>query len=203
MSTGRTDYPESMDREQDDALTWDGDDDPTLAVPPLDPEVTSRDAEATPAFDDDPAIDEATVDPLPKGWTAVGRGSEELTADALGGASDDPAGTPDSDDLTEAPATGMSNAMLITVGVLAGSYLLFAIGWLLGGLRLHGYAQFLVSPVAYQVSVWLAVLAPVIWFGTVMLLTARRAAWVRVVWLVVGAVLLVPWPFVMMGAVGQ
>ena len=55
----------------------------------------------------------------------------------------------------------------------------------------------------FQGSFWLAVLAPALWFGTVFLLTRRSAGWVRVVWLVAGAILLVPWPFITVGAVGQ
>ena len=55
----------------------------------------------------------------------------------------------------------------------------------------------------YQGSLWLAVLAPVLWFATVFLLTRAARAWVRFAWLAAGVILLVPWPFVMIGAVGQ
>jgi hypothetical protein len=55
----------------------------------------------------------------------------------------------------------------------------------------------------YQGSLWLAVCAPLLWFATTLLLTQRSPAWVRIVWLVAGVVLLVPWPFIMIGTVGQ
>ncbi len=97
----------------------------------------------------------------------------------------------------------MGNALLITVGVVGGIFLLYTIGWIVGGLRLEGTAQFLVSPLAYQFGFWLAVAAPAVWFATVFLLTRGARAWVRIVWLLAGVALLVPWPFIMTGAVGQ
>jgi hypothetical protein len=164
----------------DDALTWGGDDDPTLdfgVSPPA----------------DSPA--------LPAGWSAVGRGSEAVqpapekteTPDAGG---DGPA----ADSVERRP---MGNALLITIGVVGGIFLLYTIGWIIGGLRLEGTAQFLVSPVAYRFGFWLAVAAPAVWFATVFLLTRGSRAWVRIVWLLAGIALLVPWPFIMTGAVGQ
>jgi hypothetical protein len=87
--------------------------------------------------------------------------------------------------------------------VLGGVYALYAIGWLIGGLRLQGRAQYLVFDVMYQGSLWLAVLAPPLWFATTFLLTRGRRAWVRFAWLAAGVVLLLPWPFVMIGAVGR
>lgn len=170
----------------DDALTWDGDDDPTLDV--------GADADASRSTP-------APVRPLPAGFTAVGRG-----ADALDDVPE-PAPVTGADDTPVAEASvdraPMGNATLITVGVLGGVYLLYAIGWLIGGLRLQGWRPFLVTDAMYQGSLWLATLAPVLWFATVFLLTRGSAAWVRIVWLIAGVVLLVPWPFVLIGAVGQ
>ena len=100
-------------------------------------------------------------------------------------------------------AAPIGNALLITVGVVGGIFLLYTIGWIVGGLRLEGTAQFLVSPLAYQFGFWLAVAAPAVWFATVFLLTRGAAAWVRIVWLLAGVALLMPWPFIMTGAVGQ
>ncbi|WP_431801075.1 DNA polymerase III subunit gamma/tau [Microbacterium sp. bgisy203] len=171
MSTGR----------DDDALRWDGDDDPTLDVgslPEADPERGAAD----------------TSEPLalPDGYQAVGKGSEKV-------------GHIESDGTVTMPgdAQPMSNGTLVTLGILAGAYLLFTIGWIIGGIRLQGTAQFLVSPVGYQVSFWLAVAAPALWFLTTYLLTRASKSWVRIVWLIAGLVVLIPWPFVMVGAVGQ
>lgn len=97
----------------------------------------------------------------------------------------------------------MGNATLIALGILGGVYLIYAIGWIIGGLRLQGRAQYLVTDVMYQGSFWLAVLSPILWFATVFLLTSHSRAWVRFSWLVAGVALLLPWPFVLIGAVGQ
>lgn len=162
----------------DDALTWDGDDDPTLDVGSAPP----ADAAA-----------------LPEGWNAVGKGSETVDAEAESTAA---VPTPDTRAATSA-AHPMGSATLITIGILGGFAALYTVGWIIGGFRLQGSATYLVTDVMFQGSFWLAVLAPALWFITVFLLTRASATWVRILWLVAGAVLLVPWPFIMIGAVGQ
>ncbi len=185
MTTGR----------DDDALTWDGDDDPTLDV--------GASAAGEPAVGEpgDTAADETAAPVLPEGYTAVGRGADTVApaeaTEAASAATDAPA----SDTGAERPSVG--NGALVALGVLGGIYALFAIGWLIGGLRLQGRAQYLVLDVMYQGSLWLAVLAPVLWFATTLLLTRTSRAWVRFAWLAAGVVLLLPWPFVMIGAIGQ
>jgi len=151
----------------DDALAWDGDDDPTLDLG-------------------------TTSKALPDGYTAVGKGSEEV-------------GRVHADGSVTMPGdrVPMGNAVLISLGILGGVYLIYAIGWLIGGLRLQGRAQYLVTDIMYQGSLWLAVLAPLLWFATVFLLTLRAKPLIRFAWLIGGVVLLLPWPFVMIGAVGQ
>lgn len=154
----------------DDALSWDGDDDPTLDVGAA--ELVS----AAPPM-------------LPEGFDAVGKGSE--TVGRVGETS-----TMDAE--ASAP---IGNALLVTVGVIAGAFLLYTVGWVIGGLRLAGTAQFLVSPVGYQFALWLAVAAPALWFVAVLVLTRRSKTWVRIVWLIAGLVLLVPWPLLTTGPV--
>src|SRR5690606_20780661 len=126
-------------------------------------------------------------------------GSEQFSADADAGetsvlAERDPGG---------APSASVGNGALIGLGVLGGIYLLYAIGWIVGGLRLRGTAQFLVSPIAYDVAMWLAAASPVIWFAAVHLLARTSPVWMRFAWLAAGALLLIPWPFIMMGAIGR
>lgn len=171
---------------------------------------TDRDDDALSWGDDDPTLDAGPT--LPPGYVAVGKGSEAIApkpgaaadggvaseADALP-AQSDPGGA-DSD---TAPAAGLSNAALIILGVFGGIYALESIGWIIGGLRLQQYAEFLVAPLAYQVSLWLAVLTPLIWFVTVLLLTRGSRSWVRVLLLAAGSLLVLPWPFIMVGAIGQ
>lgn len=171
------------DPRDDDALTW-GDDDPTLDVGSA-PAVAPRSSERP---------------TLPHGYTAVGRGSDvvsEADGEQTGAPEDEQSGA------EEAPVQ-LGNAALIALGVLGGVYLLYTVGWFIGGSRLQAIAPLLlVSPAAYVPAFWLAVLAPAIWFATTLLLTRRSATWVRFAWLAAGALLLVPWPFIMIGAVGQ
>lgn len=113
--------------------------------------------------------------------------------------------------VSERPATQAGNVALVATGVIAGVYLLYAVGWLIGGLRLGRVAALLVTPAhgtpppmwvtGNLVGVWLAAAASVIWFLTVLLLTRGSRGWVRWAWLAAGAVLLVPWPLLMVPAV--
>lgn len=191
IASGRTTLERVTTGRDDDALSWDGDDDPTLD---LGDSAGSDPAPEAPA--------RSSVPELPHGYTAVGKGSEAVGA----------AGTPDAASVEEeTPAGGdtvaeprsLGNGALVALGVLGGVYALYAIGWIVGGLRLQGWRPFLVTDLMYQGSLWLAVLAPVLWFATVVLLTRTGRTWVRFAWLGAGAVLLVPWPFVLIGAVGQ
>jgi hypothetical protein len=193
-----------MARRDDDALSWDGDDDPTLDIGVAAPLETGPDGEPATAPDIElTAAPRAYAAPpaLPAGFTAVGKSSETVGRVEADG-SVTPAGA----------AEPLGNAALITLGILGGVYALWTIGWIVGGLRVHGVAGFLVSSdgsasplwtAGNLVAVWLAVLAPAIWFGTVVWLTRGGRAWLRLLFLIVGAILLVPWPFIMVGAVGS
>lgn len=178
-----------MVRRDDDALSWEGDDDPTLDVgsPAPGAETTA------------PARPAPSPAKLPDGWSAVGKGSGAVGAEDS--APESSASQPTDSAHETAPALG--NGALIATGVIAGVLLIYAIGWLIGGLRLQGLRTYLVTDVMYIGSLWLATLAPIIWFSTVWLLTRRSATWVRFVWLAAGLLLLLPWPFVLLGAIGQ
>lgn len=166
----------------DDALSWDGDDDPTLDTRAA--EAPTRRAHATPA-----ATTPAAATPQPEASAA--RAPE--TTDA-------------------AEASGSGNVALVALGVLGGIYLLLSLGWLVGGLRLQAISSYLVArdgdaPLTWAggnaIALVLAVAAPAIWFVTTLVLSRRAAAWVRWVVLAAGAVLLLPWPFIMVGAIGS
>jgi hypothetical protein len=165
------------DSSHDDALAWDGDDDPTL------------DVGTEPTAPPPPTVPDAANAALPDGYTAVGKGSHEV-------------GRVEADGTVTMPAdrAPMGNATLISLGVLGGVYLLYAIGWLIGANRLSLIASLFLDPVAFQVTLWLAVLAPPIWFASVMMLTHTARPWIRFTLLAVGVVVLVPWPFVLAGA---
>jgi hypothetical protein len=86
----------------------------------------------------------------------------------------------------------------VLLGVLGGVYLLYSVGWLIWAIS---SAPDLGDPVAqfmYGLGRWLAVLAPALWFGTTLWLASERRR-ARLVWLIVGAIVLVPVPFLLRG----
>ncbi|MDR5699076.1 DNA polymerase III subunit gamma/tau [Agromyces aerolatus] len=160
-----------MTRENDDeALSWEGDDDPTLAP----------------------------------GWKRVGNATPVTDASAEATATDasaESAATADSEvnDAAEGDAAGQrrqtGSVELLIVGVLAGVYLLYTVGWLLTVVRTDAPGTSLVADAMYTLGLWLAVLAPALWFGLVFAVVSRSSR--RLLWLAVGAVVLVPLPFVL------
>lgn len=100
------------------------------------------------------------------------------------------------DDAEPEPPTSLGNVALVTLGLLGGIYLLYTVGWILGGARTALVISAFLAPWAVVPAQWAAVAAPALWFGVSMLLTRASATWVRFVWLVVGVFLLVPWPLV-------
>ncbi|MEU2203073.1 DNA polymerase III subunit gamma/tau [Microbacterium oleivorans] len=157
--------------DEEDAFRWEGDDSPTRPTRPARPERTGA--------------------ALPDGWRAVGKGSETTPDDDVAPAPE--AVTTADEDAELAP---LGNVALVSLGLLGGIYLLYTVGWLLGSSRLAAATSFWLEPAAVVPALWVAVAAPALWFGGVMLLTRASAAWVRFAWLVVGVFLLLPWPFV-------
>ncbi|MFF2277486.1 DNA polymerase III subunit gamma/tau [Agromyces sp. NPDC058126] len=157
----------------DDALRWEGDDDATLAP--------GWKAVGTPV----PLKGAATTAPR------TGAGSD---ADAGTGTGTD-AGTEEGDD-TVAPAGGAQTGSveLVVLGVLGGVYLLYTIGWIITALRTATPGMSVVGDFMYSLGLWLAVLAAPLWF--VLALRGARTARSRLAWLVAGAVVLAPLPFI-------
>ncbi|ANP73198.1 hypothetical protein [Cryobacterium arcticum] len=163
----------------DDALGWAGDDDPTLvsggtaAVERTPASTTDAPAPAT----DAPADHEAApVDTdLPEGWAVTG---------SPGGYVDAPA----------EPAS-LSSPALIGLGILAGVYLLYTIGWFIGVGRLTSGLTDPLGQFMFSLGTWLAVAAPAVWFASSYWLTRGKPR-LRWTWLILGAVLLAPLPFI-------
>ncbi|MGO1628001.1 MAG: DNA polymerase III subunit gamma/tau [Microbacterium sp.] len=167
----------------DDAFAWDGDNDPTLdtgaehpdeAVAPPVPEAVGG-AEPAPA--------ESAGEPEPAADVA-----DEETEESAG---EEPAGD-------DAEPRRMGDVALVALGVLGGVYALWTAGWIATAARMRP-----LSPDAMlTASLALAIAAPIVWFLTSWILTKRHLPWVRFTTLVAGIVVLVPWPFVMLGTVG-
>lgn len=192
-----------MPRPEDDALSWQGDDDPTLDTG------AEGDHASADAVGGEPVALGGAEDPaVPESVTAAPAGDEAVGASAARGTDSADPGDDAAPEGLAAPGEEprrMGDAALVSIGVIGGVYLLWTVGWLFGVTRLHA-AQTAVEPVADVMllgSMVIAVLAPAIWFGAAWLLTRGRAVWVRIVALIAGIVVLVPWPFVMVGVIGQ
>lgn len=175
----------------DDALNWAGDDDPSLT-----PEGAERRA----------------PDPrgLPEGWTIPPQNvSAKYPADTVRMADTDETtdadgADPDSSesDSTDADDAAPSSAVLVGMGILAGVYLLYTIGWFIGVARIEKPISDPVAEFMFSIGAWLAVAAPLVWFGVTYWLTmsTQRA---RLVWLLIGIVVLAPLPFIVGSGAGS
>lgn len=162
---------------EDDALSWAGDD----ALEARRPAPSRR--------HDAPAADRQAP--------VSGAGNERSDAPASPGVE------PVADTRAEEDESqGIGTATLVLLGILGGVYLLYTIGWAIGGVGMQAKAMFMLPAPLYLASMWIAVLAPALWFTATLLLTRGGRDWVRISALVVGAALLVPWPFVVAGGGG-
>lgn len=159
----------------EDALSWGGDD--------------ALEARRPPAARRNP-------DPAQEATSPATSGAEASQAPASASASGS-AAVSDEDEPQE-PGT----ASLVLFGILGGVYLLYTIGWVIGGLGMQLPVTFTLPPALYQGVLWLAVLAPALWFAAVLVATRGLKPWIRFAWLIAGAVLLIPWPFVVAGGGG-
>lgn len=105
--------------------------------------------------------------------------------------------TPDGDDAA-VPAT--SSIQLVTYGILAGAYALYAVGWGITVVRSGLFSNNLFIEIMSQFSEFLAIIAAPLWFALAFVLTRTSRRVVRLVWLVAGLVVLMPVPFILGGA---
>ena len=96
----------------------------------------------------------------------------------------------------EEPPPSMSAPVLVSLGILGGIYLLYTVGWIISLQKFYYLSTSALDQIAFQTQQYLAIIAPVVWFGSVLYLTRHRKPVVRLIWLVIGAVVLVPWSFV-------
>jgi hypothetical protein len=94
-----------------------------------------------------------------------------------------------------APRT--SSLALITYGVLAGVYLLYTLGWVTSVTRTTLPVYDLLSGIMYQFGQFLAIASPALWLTAALVLTRDRKPVVRLLWVVLGLVVVAPWPFLL------
>ncbi|RFA08489.1 hypothetical protein B7R54_04055 [Subtercola boreus] len=94
----------------------------------------------------------------------------------------------------EKEAAPLSSAGLIAFGVFGGIFLLYTVGWLVTFIRTP-VADSSLAGIVQNAQGVLAIAAPALWFIVTLLVGAKRRVPVRVVWLLIGVVVLLPWPF--------
>jgi hypothetical protein len=117
------------------------------------------------------------------------RAAKPATAGAAGADSDDA----DSDDADDRPAT--SAVVLICLGILVGIYALYTLGWFESWQRLLYADPDELEFQAFHVQQVLAILAAPLWFGATIYFTRGGRPAVRLLWLIIGALVLIPWSF--------
>lgn len=143
----------------------------------------------------DPGADEPAAE---RGDAALGTDDELAEGDAAAdarSASSAPVATAASAPVRTADDRRRT-AITAATGLLAGVYLVYSVGWILsiGTLQLTGAT--LLIEVLYQFGEFLAIIASALWFGAVMALTRGGRPAVRLGWLALGALVLVPWPLI-------
>jgi hypothetical protein len=94
---------------------------------------------------------------------------------------------------------GIPSFLLVAYGVLGGAYLLYTVGWLLtlqrfGAVRVSSNDVLVESMT--QLGFVFAMASPALWFLAVWVVTRGRKPVVRLLWIIVGLVVVLPWPFV-------
>ena len=96
------------------------------------------------------------------------------------------------------PATG--SFLLVSYGILAGAFLLYTVGWVIGVRQVVFVEVDTLSRILSVVAQVLAVASPAIWFGGSFVLTRGSKPVYRLLLLVAGLVATIPLPFILLGA---
>jgi len=127
--------------------------------------------------------------------------------EALSWAGDEPARAPVAQPVetryVEAAPAGRPQipaALLVTYGILVGSYLLYSFGWLSSVLAYNDTHLASPEPVnafMFGLGEVLAIASPALWFAAALLLTRGRKPLARLLAILVGLLVVLPWPFVL------
>ena len=93
----------------------------------------------------------------------------------------------------------ISSFLLVTYGILAGMYGLYVIGWIVAINRTTIVLSDLLGQLMFQFGHALAIGSAPLWFAAVFLLTRKNKAIIRLLWLLLGLLLVAPWPAILGG----
>lgn len=179
------------EQRDDDALSWAGDDDPTL-----DP---SGDREVDRSIDEAP---EELAPQAPQAPSALERPAPVADAVAPAASGSVPptsrgrTTSVDDDPDSSGEREQMSSTMLVTLGIFGGVFLLYSVGWLISAFRPDAAVPSdTVGQFMFNLGQGLAVAAGPVWMAATLWLTRRSAPWMRIAMLLLGVLLVLPWPF--------
>lgn len=178
------------EQRDDDALSWAGDDDPTL-----DPSGAGDIATGSEEPREVLELPE-TVVPAPPvvAETAPTTPPAAAAATASTKASTQPSAAVPSTEPTERDQ--MSSTMLVTLGIFGGVFLLYSVGWLISAFRPDAAVpNDTVGAFMFNLGQGLAVAAGPVWMAATLWLTRGSRSYVRIAMLALGVVLVLPWPF--------
>jgi hypothetical protein len=105
--------------------------------------------------------------------------------------------SPDDEDDDEPEQPSGTSALLVVYGIFAGVFLLYIVGWIIAIESIDIAGAGSLALVLDRVGQFLAFLSPAIWFFGVLLLVPATRARTRILWLVLGVIVLAPWPFIL------
>ncbi|HRN28604.1 MAG TPA: hypothetical protein PK781_06595 [Terrimesophilobacter sp.] len=94
-----------------------------------------------------------------------------------------------------APRDVAGSVLLVFYGITAGVYVLYTVGWVLGAFADTTPTVSVFAQLMHEFGLFCAIAAPALWALAVFVLAQRPLS--RVLGLILGMVLLVPWPFVL------
>jgi hypothetical protein len=100
----------------------------------------------------------------------------------------------------EAPKPRTSSLLLVTYGILAGAYLIYTLGWVVAIQRLGASVVGVLAQLMFGLGEGLAIASPAIWFAAVFVLLRGAKPLLRLVWLLVGLAVVIPWGFLLVRA---
>lgn len=101
----------------------------------------------------------------------------------------------DPDELDQRGENGTPGILLVVYGLLAGAYGIFTLGWITSVLRGTTSLSNLPAEIMYQLGEFLAIALPALWFVAVLWLERQPRR--RLLWLLIGIPLVLPWPWVL------
>ncbi|MDM7888901.1 hypothetical protein QUG98_10590 [Curtobacterium sp. RHCJP20] len=100
------------------------------------------------------------------------------------------------------PERPETSGALIGFGVFGGLYLLYTVAWLLTASTSYVANVDTVLTVFVEVLRFLSIVAPALWFTVVLWAGRGRRTRTRLLWMLLGAAVLFPWPFLMTRSFG-